>query len=153
MQITGALGRANPDDLVSDAISGLSWLADQPFVDANRLGATGFCFGGGIVWRLTTAAPNLKAAVPYYGSNPPADLVPNISAAVLGIYAELDTRTTSGSDTLYAALDAAGAVHDRWVAPGAAHAFFNNTGSAYNPAGALEGWHRTLAWFGQYLTG
>lgn len=93
----------------------------------------------------------LGAAVPFYGPTPPLDAVPNIAAAVLGIYAELDTRITGSSVDLDAALDAAGKTHDKWIAPGANHAFFNNTGAAYNPTDAMEGWSRALAWFGQYL--
>src|SRR5579883_986388 len=62
---TAFLGSANPDDLVSDLLAGVSWLAEQPFVDAGHLGATGFCFGGGLVWRLVEQAPNLVAAVPF----------------------------------------------------------------------------------------
>jgi carboxymethylenebutenolidase len=150
-QATGFLGRSDPNDLVSDLLSGLSWLSDQPFVDANRLATSGFCFGGGLVWRLSEAAPNLKAAVPYYGSNPPLDAVGNIRAAVLGIYAELDTRTTNNSVSLDAALDAAGVTHAKWVAPSSPHAFFNNSGSAYTPDTAAEAWMRTLAWFAQYV--
>ena len=150
-QATGFLGRADPNDLVSDLMSGMSWLAEQPFVDASNIGATGFCFGGGLVWRLAEAASNLKAAVPFYGPTPPLDAAGNITASVLGIYAELDTRITNSSLDLDAALDAAGVNHAKWVAPGANHAFFNNTGQAYNPPDAKEAWQRALAWFGMYL--
>ncbi len=150
-QATGFLGGAPPADLVSDLISGASFLSDQPLVDSAVLGATGFCFGGGLVWRLVEQDSTIKAAVPFYGPTPPLEDVPNITAAVLGIYAELDTRITSSSADLDAALDAAGKTHDKWIAPGANHAFFNNTGQAYNPADAMEGWRRALAWFAQYL--
>jgi carboxymethylenebutenolidase len=151
VQVTGFLGQANPDDLTADLLAGLDYLAGLGVVDANRLGATGFCFGGGMTWRLATAAPQLKAVVPYYGPNPPLDRVPNIRAAALGIYGELDTRITGASADLDAALDAAGVVHDKVVEPNAGHAFFNNTGSNYNPEAALDAWRRTLAWFGTYL--
>jgi len=150
-QATGFLGRADPNDLVSDLLSGLSWLGDQAFVDAGHLGATGFCFGGGLVWLLTEAAPNLSAAVPFYGPTPSLANVPDITASILGIYAELDTRITNSSLDLDTALDAAGVNHAKWIAPGANHAFFNNTGAAYNPADAVEGWHRALDWFATYL--
>ncbi len=152
MQATGFLGRADPNDLVSDLLSGMSWLADQPGVDGTRMTATGFCFGGGLVWRLAEAAgTTLRAAVPFYGPNPPLDDVPLIGAAVLGIYAALDTRITGASTDLDAALDAAGKTHDKWIAPGAGHAFFNNTGSAYNPSAAVDAWSRVLAWFATHL--
>ena len=151
-QATGFLGLSDPNDLVSDLLSGLSWLSQQGAVDASRMGATGFCFGGGLTWRLATAAPNLVAAVPFYGPNPPLEDVPKINAAVLGIYAELDTRITGASGDLDAALDAAGKTHDKWIAPGANHAFFNNTNpSSYNPDGAMEAWSRALAWFARFL--
>ena len=136
---SGFLGGANPDDLVSDLISGVVFLSQQPLVDSALLGATGFCFGGGLVWRLLEQDTNIKAAVPFYGPTPPLADAPNITAAVLGIYAELDTRITSSSNDLDAVLDAAGVRHDKWIAPGANHAFFNNTGPAYNPADAMAG--------------
>jgi carboxymethylenebutenolidase len=152
MQATGILGRADPNDLVSDLVSSMGWLAEQPMVDGSRIGATGFCFGGGLVWLLAEAAgSDLKAAVPFYGPNPPIEDVPQIGAAVLGIYGALDTRITSASTQLDAALDAAGKTHDKWIAPGAGHAFFNNTGSAYSPSAAMEAWPRALAWFMAHL--
>lgn len=150
-QIPGFLGRADPNDLVSDLRSGLDFLTGHSGVDAMRLGATGFCFGGGMVWRLAEASTNLKAIVPFYGPVSSTDGASTITAAALGIYAELDTRTTDGFLQLDAALEAAGKTHDKWIAPGANHAFFNNTGQAYNPPDALEAWHRALAWFRQYL--
>src|SRR5579875_2342764 len=64
VQVTGFLGQANPDDLTADLLAGLDYLAGLGTVDANRLGATGFCFGGGMTWRLATAAPQLKPWCP-----------------------------------------------------------------------------------------
>jgi carboxymethylenebutenolidase len=54
-----------------DFSAGLSYVANHPAVDLNKLAATGYCFGGGVIWRLATIAPNLRAAAPFYGSNPP----------------------------------------------------------------------------------
>lgn len=150
-QVTGFLGRSNPDDLVSVLQAGLEYLATLAGTDAGRFGVTGFCFGGGLAWRLAEAAPGMKAAVPYYGPNVPLDRAANIHAAVLGIYGELDTRVTGASDDLFAALAAAGKTAERWIAPNAMHAFFNNAGQSYNPAAAMEAWRRTLDWFAQYL--
>jgi len=151
-QATGFLGAAQPEDLTADLLSGLDYLATLSVVDASRLAATGFCFGGGYAWRMATAAPRLRAVVPYYGTNPPLDQVPNINAAVLGVYAELDTRVTGASGVLDDALDAAGKTHTKYIALEANHAFFNNTGAGYNPAGAMEAWSRTLDWFATYLS-
>jgi carboxymethylenebutenolidase len=150
-QVTGFLGQSNPDDLVSVLQAGLEYLATVPAAAGERFGVTGFCFGGGLAWRLAEAAPGMKAAVPYYGPNVPLDKATNINAAALGIYGELDTRVTGASDDLFTALAAAGKTAERWIAPNSMHAFFNNTGQAYNPAAAMEAWSRTLAWFAQYL--
>jgi carboxymethylenebutenolidase len=151
MQVTGFLGSTNPDDLTADLVSGVSYLSGLPVVDAGHIGATGFCYGGGMTWRLAEASPLLKAIVPFYGPNPPLDRVPQITAAALGIYAELDTRITGASADLDAAFDQAGLLHGKIVEPGANHAFFNNTGAAYNPEAALDAWRHALAWLGQYL--
>ena len=150
-QATGALGRSSPDDLVDDLLASVSYISALVSVDSALLGATGFCMGGGLVWRLIEAATNIKSAVPFYGPTPPLDNVPNINAAVLGIYAELDTRITGSSDALYTALNAAGIANDKWIAPGANHGFFNNTGGVYHPTDALEAWQRALAWFAKTL--
>jgi carboxymethylenebutenolidase len=153
MQVTGFLGSASPDDLTADLVAGLASLALVDAVDANRLGATGFCYGGGMTWRLAAASNALKAAVPFYGPNPPLDQAANITAACLGIYGALDTRITGASTDLDAVLDQAGVTHSKIVEPNANHAFFNNTGAAYNPDAALDAWRNALAWFGKYLMG
>lgn len=153
LQVTGFLGSADPDDLTADLVAGVNSLALVPAVDPARLGATGFCYGGGMTWRLATAAPQLKAVVPFYGPNPPLGSVASMTAAALGIYGQLDTRVTGPSTDLDAALDQAGVTHSKVIEPGANHAFFNNTGASYDPTAALDAWRRALAWFGQYLGG
>ena len=85
MQVTAFLGTANSDDLTADMVAALASLALVDAVDANRLGATGFCYGGGMTWRLATATTMLKAIVPFYGPNPPLDRAASITAPALGI--------------------------------------------------------------------
>ena len=153
MQVTAFLGSANPDDLTADLVQGVESLALVDAVDADRLGATGFCYGGGMTWRLATAPDQLKAIAPFYGPNPPLDRAANITAACLGIYGALDTRITGASADLDAVLDQVGVTHSKIVEPNANHAFFNNTGAAYNPDASLDAWHHALAWFGMYLMG
>jgi carboxymethylenebutenolidase len=147
---SGAIAQLGPDAPAEDGNAAAAFLLTQPFVNG-VMGATGFCFGGGVVWRMACRNPNLRAVAPHYGPNPPLDEATNIRAASLGIYAELDTRITGASNDLAAALTAAGTTWEFWVAPGANHGFFNNTGTVYNPDGAREAWVRTLTWFDRFL--
>ena len=106
---------------------------------------TGFCFGGGITWRVITKTPQIKAAVPYYGPNPPLEDVPGIQAAVLAMYGELDTRITSGAAAIEDAMKKNNKTFEKMVYPGAAHAFHNDTGANYNAAAAQDSWAKMLA--------
>ncbi len=147
----GALGQLGGDAPAADALAAVTYLKAHPSVNGN-IGATGYCFGGGVVWRMgMRGGADLKAIVPHYGPPPPVDEVPNLRAAALGVYAELDTRINSQSESLAEALRAAGKTWEFWTAPAANHAFFNNTGQSYNPEGAREAWQRTIAWFDRFL--
>ncbi len=150
-QVTALLGRTPPEQLVAMLVGGVQYLAQQPFVRSDRLGAVGWCFGGGMTWRLATASPALRAAVPFYGPNPPLDQVPRIRAAVLGIYAGRDERINQGIPALREALQRAGVVHELVIFPDVDHAFFNDTGPRYNPQAARQAWERALDWFRRYL--
>lgn len=150
MRATGAIGQIGPDAPAADGNAAAAYLTGLPYVNGN-LGATGYCFGGGGVWRMGVRNANLKAIVPYYGAPPPADEVSNLRAAALGIYAEADTRLTTAAEDLSPRLVEMGATWELWVAPGANHAFFNNTGGSYAPAAAQQAWRRTLAWFDRFL--
>jgi len=117
-----------------------------------KLGAVGFCFGGGVVNYLAVRmGPDLTAAVPFYGAQPAADDVPKIKAPVNAQYAELDTRLTSGWPAYDAALTKAGVTHEGHVYPGANHGFHNDTTPRYDEMAAKEAWGRTLDWFNKYL--
>ncbi len=111
----------------------------------------GYCFGGGITWRVATALPELKAAVPFYGPAPSLDQVPNIRAAVFGVYAEQDNRINAGKDALEQALIDAGTTHRMKVYPGVNHAFHNDTGGRYVEAQATQDWQDALAWFEEHV--
>ena len=149
--VPGALGNIPPDQFVEDFKSGWRSLQGQPFADADRVGMTGFCFGGGVTWRVATQMPELLAAVPFYGPHPPVEDVPNIRAAVLAIYGELDSRINSGIPAIEEAMTANNKIYDKVIYPNADHAFHNDTGSRYNPEAAKDAWERTLAWFDQYV--
>jgi carboxymethylenebutenolidase len=148
---SAALAQLPPEQMVGDLSSTVTYLQSLPYVRASSIGATGQCFGGGIIWWLATANPNLKAAVPFYGAAPPLDAVPNIQAAVLGIYAGEDTRINATIPDLVAALTAAGKTFEIEVYPGVQHAFFNDTGDRYNADAARAAWQRALGWFNTYL--
>jgi carboxymethylenebutenolidase len=105
-----------------------------------------------LVWQLlASGAPQFSAAVPFYGPLPDKPDFAAAKAAVLAIYAALDTRVTASQPTAKAALDRAKLVNDVIVEPDADHAFFNDTGPRYNPVAAADAWQRTLDWFGRYL--
>lgn len=146
-----ALGAAPEERLIADLRSGLDEL-ERRVPDA-KLAAIGFCFGGGMTWRLLAAGePRLAAAVPFYGPLPDrADFSGSPSAAVLGIYAELDSRVNATRDAAEAALTEAGLVHELRTFEGVDHAFFNDTGQRYNPEAAAAAYEAMLAWFATHL--
>ncbi len=146
-QVPGLLGDAGPDRHEADFIAAFDYLQSLDFVDGERIGMTGYCFGGGVTWQVATALPELKAAVPFYGRGPDLDKVPNIQAAVLGVYAELDERINTGNDALEQALIEADITYQINVYPGVNHAFHNDTGQRYVEEQATQAWLDTLAWF------
>lgn len=150
-EVTAFLGRTSPEQLVALLDAGVRYLGGLPHVRSERMGTVGFCFGGGMVWRSITQNPDLRAAVPFYGPNPPLDAVPKIRAAVLAIYGALDQRIDAGIPAIREALKKAGVVHEIVVYPDADHAFFNDTGSRYNETAAKKAWTRALAWFDRHL--
>jgi carboxymethylenebutenolidase len=149
--VPGALGNMPPDQFVEDFKSGWRYLQGQPFADSARVGMTGFCFGGGVTWRVATQMPELLAAVPFYGPHPPVEDVPNIQAAVLAIYGELDSRINSGIPAIEQAMAENNKIYEKMIYQGADHAFHNDTGPRYHPEAAKDAWERTLAWFEQYV--
>jgi len=150
-QATAALGSIAPERFVADLGSGLDELARR--VPDHKLAVTGFCFGGGLTWRLLAAGhPGLAAAAPFYGPLPDnPDFAAAKDVAVLGFYGALDTRVTSSEQAAKAALEKAGVVNELVVEPDADHAFFNDTGQRYNPVAAADAWRRLTAWFGRYV--
>ncbi|MBX6327325.1 MAG: dienelactone hydrolase family protein [Pseudolabrys sp.] len=116
-----------------------------------RVGAVGFCWGGGLANRLAVLSPALNAAVVYYGVQPPAEDVSRIRAALLLHYAGLDQRINAGIAAFEAALKAHHKRYTIYVYPGVNHAFNNDTGSRYDKAAAELAWTRTLAFLKQEL--
>jgi carboxymethylenebutenolidase len=149
--VPGALSSIDPVQFFQDFLSGWRYLQGLAFAQSDRVGMVGFCFGGGVTWRVATGMPELKAAVPFYGIHPPVEDVPNINAAVLAIYAERDTRINQGIPAIEEAMRQNNKIYEKVIYPNTDHAFHNDTGSRYNPEAARDAWRRTLEWFGRYL--
>jgi carboxymethylenebutenolidase len=134
-----------------DFVAAARWLKALPNSNG-KLGAVGFCFGGGIVNILAVRlGPDLAAAVPFYGVQPSAEDTAKIRAPLLANYAGLDTRITSGWPAFDAELTAAHVPHEGYVYEGANHGFHNDTTPRYDEAAAKLAWQRTLDWFNKYL--
>ena len=151
-QATAALGTIAPEQFTHDLNSGVAELRLR--APGQKVAVVGFCFGGGLVWQLlASGALGVSAAAPFYGPLPDNPDFRGSKAAVLGIYAALDTRVTGSQQAAKAALDRAGMVSELIVEPNADHAFFNDAGPRYNAAAAADAWRRLLDWFGRYLSG
>ncbi len=149
-RIMAALAAAPRNRFVADMRAGLGELGRR--VPGRKTGAIGFCFGGGQVWSLINSGDRrLVAAAPFYG---PAPEQPNFSrsrAAVLAVYAQLDTRVNASRPRAVAALERAGLPYRVRTYQGADHAFFNSTGQRYNRAAARQAYADVLAWFRTHL--
>jgi carboxymethylenebutenolidase len=137
--------------MTEDFLAAAYWLKSRADC-TGKLGAVGFCFGGGVVNQLAVRmGSDLEAAVPFYGAQPSAAETAKIKAPINAQYAELDTRTTGGWPAFDAALTQAHVTHEGHVYKGANHGFHNDTTPRYDEAAATEAWKRTLDWFNKYL--
>jgi carboxymethylenebutenolidase len=135
-----------------DFVAAAHYLRTRPD-STGRLGAVGFCYGGGIVNMLATRVPELAAGVPFYGTQVPAAEVPKIKAALLIHYAEQDERINAGWPPYEAALKANNVSYQGFIYPGTQHGFNNDTTPRYDEKAAKLAWQRTVAFFKQHLAG
>ena len=133
-----------------DMVAAVAWLKARP-EGTGKVGAVGFCWGGGIVNLLATRVPDLAAAVPFYGNTPPTDDVPKIKAPLLIHYAENDARINAMWPAYEAALKAADVPYTMYMYPGTQHGFNNNTTPRFDEAAARLAWQRTVEFFNQHL--
>lgn len=133
-----------------DFIAAAEWLKARPET-TGKIGAVGFCYGGGIVNFLGTRTPDLAAGVAFYGSAPNLEDVPKIKAAMLIQSAEVDERINASWPDYEKALKAANVKYERYQYPGTQHGFNNDTTPRYDAAAAKLAWERTLAHFNKYL--
>lgn len=116
-----------------------------------RLGAVGFCYGGGIVNLLATRLPHLAAAAPFYGSAPPLEDVPKIESEMLVVLADNDERINAQWPAYREALQAADVDFSVYQPEGTQHGFHNDTTPRYDEDAAQEAWRRTTALFDRTL--
>jgi carboxymethylenebutenolidase len=133
-----------------DMVAGAQFLRTHARCNG-KIGAVGFCYGGGIANMLATRVPELLAAVPFYGGPPAAEDVPKIKAQVLVQYAGNDTRVNAGWPAYETALKAAGVKYTMHTYPGVEHGFNNDTTPRYDKAAAGLAWSRTMEFFAATL--
>ncbi len=133
-----------------DFVAAAAWLRAR--ADGNgRLGAVGFCWGGGMVHALATRLPDLDAGVPFYGNSPAPELAARVRSPLLVHLAGIDERINAAWPAYEAALKAAGVRHTMHAYPGTQHGFHNDTTPRYDAAAAKLAWERTLAFFKERL--
>jgi carboxymethylenebutenolidase len=132
--------------LTEDFIAAYQTLKFDP-VGNGKIGAVGFCYGGGVCNAMAVRLPGLKAAVPFYGRQPKAAEVARIKAPLLLHYAGLDKRINDGWPDYEAALKANGKDYTAHIYPGVNHAFHNDTTTRYDEAAAELAWSRTIQFF------
>jgi len=142
--------KVDPTKLMNDFFAAIEFLIHHK--DATgKVGMTGFCYGGGVANAAAVAYPELAAAVPFYGRQPPAQDAEKVKAPLLLHFAELDTRINEGWPAWEAALKKAGKTYEAHIYPGVNHGFHNDSTPRYDKAAAELAWQRTLAWFEKYL--
>jgi len=144
-------GAVDKPKMTEDFIATARWLKARPD-RTGKIGAVGFCFGGGIVNTLAVRmGSELSAGVPFYGAQPPAADAAKIKAPLLLQYGALDARITGGWPAFDEALKANNVMHQGYVYDCANHGFHNDTTPRYDEVSAKLAWTRTIDWFNKYL--
>ncbi|OLC47189.1 MAG: dienelactone hydrolase [Acidobacteria bacterium 13_1_40CM_65_14] len=141
----------NGPKMFEDFVAAANWLKSRPEC-TGKIGAVGFCFGGGVVNSLAVRlGADLAAGAPFYGRQPGADDVPKIKAPLMLHYAGNDQGVNSGIEAFENALKANGKTYTKYVYDGTQHGFHNDTTPRYDEAAAKLAWQRTLEHFNKYV--
>jgi carboxymethylenebutenolidase len=144
-------GQLDRGKMTEDFVASATWLKSRAD-GTGKLGAVGFCFGGGVVNQLAVRmGADLAAGVPFYGAQPKPEDTAKIKAPLNAQYGELDARITDGWPAFDAALTQAKVPHEGHIYKGANHGFHNDTTPRYDEAAAKEAWQHALDWFNKYL--
>ncbi len=135
---------------LSDLRRSIDWLQQRQDVDADRVGAIGFCMGGGYALALACVESDLRASSAFYCVNPRPLSALQRACPIVGSYPEDDWSAKSGRK-LDEALDRYNVPHDVKIYPGAGHSFFNDTLEGHHPEAAADSWQRTLSFFGEHM--
>ncbi|RAU18833.1 dienelactone hydrolase family protein [Nitrincola tibetensis] len=142
--------QVDPQKLMNDFFAAIEFLQASEHT-TEKVGITGFCYGGGVANAAAVAYPDLAAAVPYYGRQANPDDVTRIQAPLLFHFAETDPNINATWPAYEEALKAAGKTYETHSYPGTNHGFHNDSTPRYDEAAAKLAWDRTIAWFRHYL--
>ena len=142
--------QVDPEKLMNDFFAAIEYLRDSDLT-TDKIGITGFCYGGGVSNAAAVAYPELAAAVPFYGRQARPEDVPRIQAPLLLHFAETDPNVNATWPAYEEALKAAGKTYEAHIYPGTNHGFHNDSTPRYDEAAAKLAWERTIAWFDRYL--
>lgn len=151
-------------NIIADVNAAVAYLKAQPFVDPQRIGIVGFCFGGRVSYQSACNVPDLKAAAVFYGGRilqplggagpAPIEQTANIKVPVLGLFGETDQNPSPADVAKIAAeLTRHGKTHEFHTYPGCGHGFHCDGRASYRPEAARDAWGKTMAWFDKYLKG
>ena len=149
-EVPALIQKLDSQQTVKNFLAAVKYLETHP-QSTGKVGAMGFCWGGGVANQLAVNSPDLVASVPFYGRQPSPEDVPRIKASLLLHYAGLDERINEGIPAYEAALRKTSADYKIYVYEGAAHAFFNDTSPRYNEAAAKLAWERTINFLNEKL--
>ena len=142
--------QVDPEKLMNDFFAAIEYLRSSDLT-TDKIGITGFCYGGGVSNAATVAYPELAAAVPFYGRQAKPEDVTRIKTPLLLHFAETDPNVNDTWPAYEAALKAAGKTYEAYIYPGTNHGFHNDSTPRYDEAAAELAWERTIAWFKRYL--
>jgi carboxymethylenebutenolidase len=158
------LGHCTDAHIIADVKAAVAYVKAQPFVDPQRIGIVGFCFGGRVSYQAACNVPDLKAAVVFYGGRilqplggagpAPVEQTANITVPVLGLFGEQDGNPSPADVAkIEDELNKHGKTYEFHMYPGCGHGFHCDGRASYRPEAAKDAWAKTMAWFDRYLKG